>query len=113
MTKPVAVALYARISSDTEGRAAGVTRQIEDCRKLAASLGWIVAGEYVDNDISASTGKRPPEYERMLTDMTDGVVDGVLAWKLDRLTRRPAELERFYETAQNARMEHVRFVVSD
>jgi site-specific DNA recombinase len=53
MTKPAAVAIYARISSDADGRGAGVGRQIEDCRSLASSLGWGVAGEYVDNDMSA------------------------------------------------------------
>jgi hypothetical protein len=28
----------------------GVKRQVEDCRRLAASLGWIVAEQYIDND---------------------------------------------------------------
>jgi DNA invertase Pin-like site-specific DNA recombinase len=40
-------AVYARISSD-DGQALGVKRQLEDCRKLAASLGWAVGEEYVE-----------------------------------------------------------------
>jgi hypothetical protein len=51
---PRAAAIYARISSDIAGTDAGVQRQVEDCRKFADSLGWPVAGEYVDNDISAT-----------------------------------------------------------
>ena len=45
---------------------------------MAKDLGWTVAGEYVDNDISAYTGKRRPANQRMLTDLADGSVDGVL-----------------------------------
>ena len=60
------MAVYARISSD-DGQALGVSRQLEDCRKLAASLGWVVGEEYVDNDISAYSGKHRPEYQRMLS----------------------------------------------
>jgi site-specific DNA recombinase len=113
MTKPAAVAIYARISSDADGRGAGVGRQIEDCRALAASMGWGVAGEYVDNDMSAYTGKRRPEYQRMLADLADGIIDGVLVYNIDRLTRRPAELEHFYEAVQAAGVAHVRFVTGD
>ena len=54
---PVCAAIYARISSDQDGTALGVTRQIEDCRALAKKLGWTVGEEYVDNDISAYSGK--------------------------------------------------------
>lgn len=113
MKTPTAAAIYARISSDVEGTGAGVARQVEDCRKLAASLGWEVLGEYVDNDLSAYSGKRRPEYERMLADLAEGVVDGVLVYHIDRLTRRPMELEHFHEVLQAARVEHVRFVTWD
>lgn len=44
-----------------EGTGLGVQRQVEDCRRLAESLGWPVAEEYVDNDLSAFKGThRPP-----------------------------------------------------
>src|SRR4051812_25865756 len=66
MTTPARAAIYARISSDVDGTRAGVERQLADCHKRAASLGWKVAAEYVDNDISAYSGKPRPDYERML-----------------------------------------------
>lgn len=53
-----AAVVYARISSDPSGRALGVGRQVEDCRRLADALGWPVVEEYVDNDLSAYSGKR-------------------------------------------------------
>ena len=49
-----AAAIYARISLDSEGTAKGVESQLEDCHKLAKQLDWAVAGEFIDNDISAS-----------------------------------------------------------
>ncbi|GAB2767851.1 recombinase family protein [Nocardioides salsibiostraticola] len=113
MNKPTATALYARISHDIEGAGAGVNRQLEDCRKLADSLGWAVGGEYVDNDVSAYSGKPRPEYERMLADLTDGLVDAVIVYHLDRLTRQPRDLEKFVDTVQAAGVTHVRFVGSD
>ena len=102
------MAVYARISSD-DGTALGVSRQVADCRELAGRLGWVVAEEYVDNDVSAFSGKRRPEYERMLDDLRDGVRDGVIVYHADRLTRRPIELEQFVEVLTAAKAE-VRFV---
>jgi site-specific DNA recombinase len=97
-------AIYARISSDRDGEALGVERQLEDCRKLCAGHGW-TATEYVDNNLSAS--KRDvvrPEYNRLVKDIKNGKVDVVVVWDIDRLTRRPLELEQFAETCEAAGM---------
>jgi DNA invertase Pin-like site-specific DNA recombinase len=108
-----AAAVYARISSDTEGRALGVTRQLEDCRRLAEQVGWPIAQEYVDNDLSAYSGKRRPAYQQMLTDSADGLRDAVICYHVDRLTRRPVELEQFVATVDAAGVRKVRFVSGD
>jgi site-specific DNA recombinase len=104
-----AAAVYARISSD-DGTALGVARQIEDCRALAASLGWTVAEEYVDNDVSAFTGRTRPGYERLLADLRDRTRDAVLVYHLDRLTRRPIELEQFLTVTEGSGLRNLRFV---
>ncbi len=113
MPVPTRAAIYARISSDPEGTRAGVDRQLADCHGLAASLGWHVAEEYVDNDVSAYRGKPRPDYDRMLADVADGGIDGVLVYNIDRLTRRPAELEQFAEAMLAAKITDVRFVTGD
>jgi site-specific DNA recombinase len=115
MTTPRAAAIYARISLDVEGTGKGVERQTEDCRKLATELGWPVADEYVDNDISASaySTKRRPEYQRMLADIGSGTIDAVLVYNLDRLTRRPVEFEDSYSILASAGVTNVRFVTGD
>ena len=110
MSTPIAAAIYARISSDQDGTALGVTRQLADCRELATRLDWTVVEEYVDNDLSAFSGKRRPAYERMVDDIADGHRDGVLVYHVDRLTRRPMELEQFLEIVTSAKVRHVQFV---
>ena len=107
---PRSAAIYARISLDQDGTGLGVARQLDDCREFAAQHGWVVADEYVDNDTSAYSGKRRPEYERMLEDVASGERDAVIAYHLDRLTRRPRDLERFVEVATAAKVTHVQFV---
>jgi DNA invertase Pin-like site-specific DNA recombinase len=94
--------IYARISDDRVGDAAGVKRQEADCRALAERKHWDVVELYVDNDASAYSGKARPEYRRMLDDIKAGHLDAVIVWHLDRLTRRPVELETFFEACDAA-----------
>jgi DNA invertase Pin-like site-specific DNA recombinase len=95
--------VYLRQSRDQNGSGLAVARQREDCLKLCRDRDWEPA-EYVDNDISAYSGKRRPAYERMLTDIKAGKLDAVVAWDLDRLHRRPIELEHFMELADQHRL---------
>lgn len=92
-------AIYTRMSQDRGGTQLGVDRQRADCEQYARRRGWHVQQVYCDNDRSASNGKRRPAYEQMLLDVTAGHLDAVVAWDLDRLHRRPVELERFIDLA--------------
>ena len=92
---PVRAAVYCRISSDPQGLRAGVRRQEDDGRTYCKAHGWTVAGVFIDNDISAYSGKPRPEYRRMLAEIEAGEVNAVVVWHPDRLHRSPAELEDF------------------
>lgn len=91
--------IYVRISSDPTGARLGVSRQRTACQKGAEDHGWRVHRIYEDNDVSAYSGKPRPQYQAMLADLEDGVIDAVVVWDLDRLTRRPIEIEHFIELA--------------
>ena len=106
-------AIYARISSDAEGTGLGVARQLEDCRKLAADRGWPVGAEYVDNDVSAFSGKPRRQYARMLADLASGDRDAVIVYNLDRLHRRPVELEEFVTLCESVGVRDVATVTAD
>lgn len=110
---PKAAAIYARISSDPEGDRLGVARQVEDCRAMAERRGWPVADTYIDDDVSAYSGKHRPEYQRLLDDMLAGTVDAVLVWHLDRLHRHPRELEEFFEVCDRAGVRSMASVTGD
>jgi site-specific DNA recombinase len=104
---PVRVGVYARISSDRDGERLGVGRQLEDCERLAGRKGWQVVERFIDNDVSAWSGKQRPEYERLLTALESGALDGVVVYDLDRLHRQPRELEAFIDLCQQRRLSHV------
>jgi len=97
-------AIYTRISSDPEGREAGVTRQEADCRALAERLGLDVVMVLTDNDVGASSRSKGarPGYERLLDGARLGAWDTILAYSNSRLTRRPREWEDLIDLAQNA-----------
>lgn len=93
---------YVRISDDGEGAGLGVKRQEKDIRALARKLNRRIVHIYVDNDVSAFTGKRRPDYEEML----DGIRVGteghqcVLAWHTDRIHRTTRELDDYIDACE-------------
>ncbi|MEU6490360.1 recombinase family protein [Streptomyces sp. NPDC046984] len=92
--------IYVRISQDRSGAHLGVDRQREDCEALAERNGWQVAEIYVDNDLSAYSGKPRPGYRRMLADLEQGTATVVVAWHTDRLHRSPTELEEYIDLSE-------------
>jgi site-specific DNA recombinase len=98
-------AVYARISLDQQDTGLGVERQLKDCRKLAKRKGWVIAQEFVDNDVSASNGKPRPAYTALMAKLNAGALDALLVWDVDRLTRTPRELEDVVELAEKRGIE--------
>ncbi|MCZ2811260.1 recombinase family protein [Modestobacter sp. VKM Ac-2979] len=80
------------MSYDRTGEGLGIDRQEKECRALCEEKGWEVSEDriYRDNDISATTGKRRPAFEALLTSSPDVIV----VWHLDRLLRKGGDLER-------------------
>jgi DNA invertase Pin-like site-specific DNA recombinase len=80
------------------------------CLGLYGDRGWKVAHEYVDNNVSATARVVRPEYEQLLEDIESGQIDAVVVYDLDRLTRRPIELEGFVNTCALAGVTQLVFV---
>jgi len=87
------VALYLRISEDRNGEGVAVDRQRSESIALIERLGLGTVTEYVDNDISATSGKVRPGFEALLQARPDVIV----AWAQDRLLRLTRDLERVIE----------------
>src|SRR5215211_7919031 len=95
MPAPKVAVIYTRISQDRTGAGLGVDRQRADCEALAKRLGMPVLDVYSDNDMSAYSGKPRPGYRKLLRAIENDAIGAVLCWHLDRLLRRPAELEEY------------------
>jgi len=103
--KPKKAGLYVRISEDRDGNELGVARQRAECTKHAKSLGWSLSPiDYTDDDRGAYSKrrKRRDGYERLLDDVRNGVIDGIVAWHPDRLHRDTRELEDFIDLVDDA-----------
>lgn len=102
IVRNVEVTIYARISDDPTGKALGVDRQISECREYADGRGWSVAEVLIDNDLSATSGKTRPAFERLLQSKPDSI----LVWHTDRLVRLTRDLERVIELNVNVHAIH-------
>lgn len=101
-TSPVRAAIYLRISLDREMDGLAIERQREDCENLAKFRRWEVVETYVDQSISASDKtKKRPAYLRMVADYEAGLLDAIVCYDLDRLTRQPRELEDWIDRAES------------
>lgn len=101
-TKQLRTAIYVRISLDRIGAGLGVERQESECRKYASARrpDLNIVELYVDNDVSASSNKPRPEWLRLRADIDAGRIDAILVWHIDRLTRKPRELEDVIDLAE-------------
>lgn len=91
MDESQTVAIYARISEDPSGEAAGVNQQIGDARQMAEQRGWAVGGVYSDNDISALNGKARPGYAQLMRDAATGDFSRIVVFHTSRLWRNRIE----------------------
>jgi excisionase family DNA binding protein len=92
------VAIYTRVSREDAEEPASTRRQERACREFARRKGWEVADVWEDVDVSAYDRRvRRPAFEDLVKVVSGARINGVLVWKLDRLVRRAADFERFWE----------------
>ncbi|MEJ8644419.1 recombinase family protein [Streptomyces sp. MS1.HAVA.3] len=96
------VTIYVRLSLDQHGDELGVQRQEGECRTFAEARGWTVREVIVDNDISATSGKVRPGFERLLVSKPGAI----LCWHTDRLVRKTEDLLRVIALGINVHAIH-------
>lgn len=97
------VGIYLRISDDRDGTQTATERQREACEQFASTHGLEVVDVFEDVDVSAyQRNVSRPEFERMLASVSEHQIDGVLAWKVDRITRRMRDFVRLDEACEEA-----------
>ena len=100
--------LYARKSTDTEDRQVqSLGDQVKVMKDIAKRESARIIGEPV---IESKSAKRPfarPLFEELLREIEDGKIDGIVCWKLDRLSRNPADSGRIQQLLQDGRLKHI------
>ena len=66
------------------------------------SKGGTVVAVYSDEGIGAYKKTVRPDFERILNDLEVGHIEGLAAWKLDRLTRNQEDLSRLWDMIQKS-----------
>lgn len=92
--------VYLRISEDREGDELGVTRQREDCIRLAEARGYAVIEVATDNDLSALTKRTRPGFERVIELLETDRATVVISWTFERLLKTRRDQLRFIELGQ-------------
>ncbi len=92
MSKPKKVALYARVSTDSQT----TENQLRQLRAVAERHGWTVIAEYVDHGVSGAKGRHErPQFDAVLRGVARREFDMIAAWSVDRLGRSLQDLLAF------------------
>lgn len=90
--KKVRVAVYARVSSEKDATYHSLEAQTDYYEQyIAARQDWELVGIYSDNGISGTTINRP-EFQRMLVDCRNGMIDLVVTKSITRFARNTVTL---------------------
>ncbi|MGO1851650.1 recombinase family protein [Microbacterium sp. JB110] len=89
--------IYLRISANRTSEHASIEQQRADCTALAGQLGYTRAIEFVDEAISAYQDRARPGYQQLLHQIQESEAGTVIVWHLDRLYRKPRELEQLLD----------------
>lgn len=93
-TEKTKVALYIRVSTQEQANEGySVGEQTERLHKYVDAMGWLTHKTYVDPGFSGGNTDRPGLKE-LIKDVERGVIDKVVVYKLDRLSR--SQLDTLY-----------------
>lgn len=89
--------IYLRISANRTSEHASIEQQRADCTALAGRLGYTRTVEFVDEAVSAYQDRARPAYQQLLRQLEGSDAGTVVVWHLDRLYRKPRELEQLLD----------------
>ena len=91
------VGIWLRVSTEDQVRGESPEVHERRARLYAEAKGWTVIEVYRLDAVSGKTVKEHPEAKRMLVDIKDGTITGLIFSKLARLARNTKELLEFAE----------------
>ena len=102
--------IYARKSTESDDRQIqSIDDQIHRLKMLAIELDLTVAGIFTESK-SAKRPNNRPEFEKMMEQIANGEADGILCWKLDRLSRNPIDSGQLQWLLQQGELKAIRTI---
>jgi site-specific DNA recombinase len=100
--------LYARKSTDTEDKQVqSLDDQISFMKAAAKREDIRILGEPFRESKSAKRPEARPIFAELLQEIEEGKVDGIVCWKLDRLSRNPTDSGRIQQLLQDGKLKHI------
>jgi site-specific DNA recombinase len=100
--------LYARKSTDTEDRQVqSLDDQVKVMQGIAKREGVRLIGDPLRESKSAKRPDARPVFSELLQEIEDGKIDGIVCWKLDRLSRNPSDSGRIQQLLQDGKLKHI------
>lgn len=100
--------LYVRKSTDTEDKQVqSLGDQVKYMSEVAKQEGLHIIGEPI---AEAKSAKRPfnrPLFTALLEEIEAGKIDGIICWKVDRLSRNPTESGYIQQLLQDEKIKHI------
>jgi len=94
---PRRLVVYARVSTSDQT----CQNQLNELRQYAATRGWTIAQEFIDNGVSGAKESRP-DFDALMKDARRRRFDTLLVWSLDRVGRSLKHLVIVLDELQHA-----------
>ena len=106
-TKHHRYVLYVRKSTDTEDKQVqSLPDQIKTMKAIAKREGIKIL-KVVEESKSAKKPYVRDLFEEVIRDIESGKYDGIICWKLDRLSRNPTDSGRIQQLLQDYKLQHI------
>ncbi len=100
--------LYARKSTDTEDRQVqSLEDQVKYMKDRAEELGLKIIGKPIRESKSAKRPNNRPLFSEMLKEIEEDKIDGIICWKVDRLSRNPTDSGHIQQLLQDDKIKHI------
>ena len=98
--------LYARKSTDVEDKQIlSIEAQLSELRELAKRENLYIVDEFIEKRSAKIPGR--PVFNNMLSRIQNGEAQGIVCWKIDRLSRNPVDSGKIQWMLQQGIIQHI------